>query len=156
MHQPTAPSGPSAYAPGPAGPRPNNPYAPPKNTGNRNALIVVLVGVVVLVGLVGSCAGLGVSILSSEVCDELADQPVVVEQLGDNLECSMAWGPTTDDSRMDYYHYEVTGSRGQGVAIVHTEPTGPDASEELVDGELVVGGRRYGLGASAELLELPE
>ncbi|NVB38622.1 hypothetical protein G6O69_12345 [Pseudenhygromyxa sp. WMMC2535] len=124
-----------------------------RDSGKRT-LTIILVVVVGCVGLVGSCVALGTSMLQSEVCDALSEDPIVVRQLGEDLECDLDWEATAEDERPEYFHYKVVGTRGKGVAIVDTESTGPDATEEIVDGVLdLESGRAFALGLEEDEVE---
>jgi hypothetical protein len=107
--------------------------------------MAILIGSLVLVGSCGTCAVAGNLMLTDEVCAALEKEPVAVEQFGSGMDCSMDWTATMNDERMDYFHYEVVGPTATGMAILHSEATGPDATEEIVAGVLEVGGETYDL-----------
>lgn len=115
----------------------------PKN-GSGWVWVVVAIGGIFSVAL-GGMMVFGSQILAEEVCDELALQAVVTDRLGKELECRVDWGGTVTDTREEYFHYSVTGERGTGTAIVHTEPDDSDAAERLIDGEFVLDGAKFAL-----------
>jgi hypothetical protein len=120
-------------------------YGPPRPRSQRWVWGALGIGAVVVAGSCGTCLVAGGALLEEEVCAELGRQPAVVDRLGPELDCELAWIASMDDERMDYFHYRVTGARGSGVAVLHTEATGPGAVEELVAGELRIGGERIEL-----------
>jgi hypothetical protein len=129
----------------PAGPAP----AGGRSTG-RLILLVMGFGGLGLCALVLLLAIIGMSMVADDVCAELNRYPVAAQRLGSDLSCDMAFARTGAERRPDYIHYEVTGSKATGIAIVHTEPEGPDGAELIIDGELVVGGQRLSLSGGSD------
>ncbi len=82
----------------------------------------------------------GMSLVDEEVSTLLERHPEVVKALGSDADCSMDYPKSMADKRYDYFYYACSGSKGKGMAIVHTESTGPNAEEELVEGTLEMAG----------------
>ncbi len=97
--------------------------------------------IAILVGL-GSCVGaaafFGMGLVEEELLVDLQRNPVIQEQIGTIESLELDWGKSTDDERVDFFWYDIAGDRGHGVVEAHSESTGPDMTEELVDGRLTM------------------
>lgn len=122
---------------------PVGPYAPPRYEAygqpKRSSKTVwyVLGGIAALlvVGVI-ALAVWGMSLVEEEVSFILEKHPAVVKALGPNPDCEMDLKRSMNDERYDWFYYRCSGPSGKGVAVVHTESTGPNAEEELVEGTL--------------------
>lgn len=119
------------------------PYAPPRFDGypprqkNSNRIWFVLAGVgAVFLALFVALIVWGISLVDEEASALLEKHPDVVAAIGPGGDCEMDLGKSMADERYDYFYYECSGPKGKGTAIIHTESTGPDAAEELIDGTL--------------------
>lgn len=130
------------------------PYAPPGFDGypappkDNRRLWYTLGGVgLTFLALLVALAVWGLSLVDEEASSLLEKHPEVVKALGTGSHCSMDYSKSMADERYDYFYYACAGPKGKGMAIIHTESTGPNAEEELVEGTLEMPD-----GTSVELL----
>ena len=115
-----------------------------ENKNNR-----LIVGCLLVAGFLMflGCSGLvmvGMGVVEVEVEAALKENPVVVKHLGEVAGCDLSWARSIADDRFDYFHYNCRGTLSEGRLEVHSEATGVDGAEEIVDGVLVMpGGERY-------------
>jgi hypothetical protein len=128
----------NVFAPGPFAAEP--PAAPPPRRSSVGCWIVAILlsfGFLVLV-----CGGggvwlfrIGLQVLSSQIEDELAGNPVLVEQIGDieSFEVDFARSVRHEDS--DTFVYRVRGSKGNGRVVVK-QATEADGTVRILSAEL--------------------
>jgi len=78
------------------------------------------------------------AMITSEVTLAVRKDPAAQEHLGTVRECKEKFWASMMDPRPEHMHYACEGTKGTAIAEVHTESTGPNASEEIVSGELVL------------------
>jgi hypothetical protein len=115
------------------------PYGSPQ-TG-RSSRGCWIIGILVAAGLLflgccGGCLGFlyfGVGVITTSVEDELADNPILREHLGEIESFEIDWSRTLSDE--DTFVYNVRGSKGSGRVIVE-HVTGPDGMPQIVSAQL--------------------
>jgi hypothetical protein len=104
---------------------------------------IIGAGLVVVLGLFGLVVG-GLMVVTDEVEAELKENSVVAQHLGTVQECEHAWVRSMIDRRFVFFHYDCRGDKGVGHFEIHSEPIGPDATEQIIEGVLVMpSGERY-------------
>jgi len=78
---------------------------------------------------------LGFAVISTEVRDEIRDNPKFREQIGEVQEFEMDWAGSFADKADDSYRYRVRGSKGSGELTVK-RTTGAGGKEEITEAEL--------------------
>lgn len=145
------PSGPNPFS----SPQIPNPYSdtgfygpPPKrNSGLPMWIIVLILGVLGVGGisLVGCCGGFvwfGLNIVSEQVADSLAGNPVIKEHIGDVTSCKTDFTKTVANNDEDVMVFRVEGSKGKGWIYGKTN----DETNALLSGELrMEDGKKYDL-----------
>jgi hypothetical protein len=117
-----------------------NPFAPPGQlpaAPSRRGLVgCVVVSVVVFVSALVGLIIWGLHLVEKEVTAELRDNPVIQQRLGAPVACEADWLRSAADERMEYFHYSCEGQSARGRAVVHSEASGPNGEERIVDGTL--------------------
>ena len=105
----------------------------------RGAWQGVLLGAIA--GMFAAAVGLYLlveAMINSEDTLAVRADPAAQTHLGTVRECTLQFWASGADPRPDHLHYACTGTQGDAIVEVHTESTGPNASEEIVSGELVL------------------
>jgi hypothetical protein len=77
----------------------------------------------------------GLQVMSSEVKDQIRDNPKFREHIGEVQEFEMDWAASFGDEGEDTYRYRVRGTKGSGELTVK-QRTGPDSNEVIDEAEL--------------------
>ncbi len=140
--------GESQFGSGPGSFDPNNPYRPaahgpggPQHRRSSAGIIIAivagigLVGVLVCCGLCGGLGYFGMNVFSEQVANELRDNPILREHIGEIQSFTLNFTATAAHDSEDVFVFDVQGSKGQGVVTAESQ-TIPDDSEAVISATL--------------------
>ena len=124
-------SSPTAYS---------SPYgAPPPKSSPKTWLWIVLgVGGLAVLCCCGGVIGVamfGLNIATTEVANELRDNPKFREHIGELQTLSIDWTRSSAEDDEDTFVYNAKGTKGSGVVTV-THITDDDGNKEIIDASL--------------------
>ncbi len=91
---------------------------------------------------------IGMNMVTEEVQAALSENPVVSRHIGTVQSCEHSELRSMMDQRMSWFHYECVGETGTAKFEIHSEATGEDDAEEIVEGVLILpSGERHDLMA---------
>lgn len=120
------------------GPSFRDPFAPQPRSGTSWMWLLGCGGVLMTLLCCGGGIGVmtfGLQVMSSEVKDQMRDNPKFREHIGEVQEFEMDWAASFGDEGQDTYRYRVRGTKGSGELTVK-QRTGPDSNEVIDEAEL--------------------
>jgi hypothetical protein len=94
------------------------------------------IGVGIVLVLFVILALIGNGMIEEEIANDLRDNQVILEHIGELHSVELDWTDTANDERMEWDHYDIEGGLGAGELVLRTEAQGPDAVEVVLEGEL--------------------
>jgi hypothetical protein len=115
--------------------------SPPAKRSSCGCWLLATVLVVLALSLLVCCGGgyfvtrFGMSMLTSEIEDQLRDNPLLRDKIGDVQSFEMDWVRSFRDQQDDTFVYRVKGTKGEGeVTVRHV--TNDEGDEEILSATL--------------------
>jgi hypothetical protein len=132
-------------------PGPPRSRRPPPHPSDRRyaflagvAVAVVALGGLLVLGLFVLVFGVGGSLIETQVGADLEDNPVLAEHVGEGRTFDIEWIQSGMHPDNDTFVFRVRGSKGTGLLIAKCITVDGD-HEDVTEGTIQVGGRRYDL-----------
>lgn len=156
--QPQQGANPYGHTPYVQNPYGQNPYGPQPPRGGASSWLWIVLGVggglfVCCLGCCGVFALVGFGELDKEdqqVKAQVADDPVIVEHIGDIVSIERDWSQSIDEEDMNIWYFRVVGTKGEGDLIVKEQ-----AGLNLDETEIQIEWAKLRLASGEELDVLP-